>query len=168
VRFVFSHRNIPLISLKNITGAQIGGSKCSQFPAVFWVMFPFPGCFSCNVPCSRHESFCLSVDVLRFFYLISHVKIHKEKTKHKKVNENDFKVLGQRYRTDFRRKISEALFIKTLKPDLNVKKESYKLALFNWPKMKLGNLTSNIRRKKQCIGYASIKLWNWIMNARSR
>ena len=39
--------------------------------------------------------------------------------------------LGQRYKTNFRRKISEALFIKETKPDLNVQKESYKLLLFN-------------------------------------
>ena len=61
----------------------------------------------------------------------SHVRIHTEKTKHKKVSENDFKVLGQRYKTNFRRKISEALFIKKMKPDLNVQKESYRLLLFN-------------------------------------
>ena len=61
----------------------------------------------------------------------SHVVIHTEHTKHKRVIENDFKMLGQKYRTNFRRKISEALFIKKTKPDLNVQKESYKLLLFN-------------------------------------
>ena len=61
----------------------------------------------------------------------SHVRIHTEHTKHKKVSESDFKILGQRYKTNFRRKISEALFIKETKPDLNVQKESYKLLLFN-------------------------------------
>ena len=61
----------------------------------------------------------------------SHVRIHTEKTKHKKVRAEDFKVLGQRYKSNFRRKISEALFIKTTKPDLNIQKESYRLLLFN-------------------------------------
>ena len=61
----------------------------------------------------------------------SHVRIHTEHTKHKKVSENDFKILGQKYRSNFRRKISEALFIKKTKPDLNVQKESYRLLLFN-------------------------------------
>ena len=40
------------------------------------------------------------------------------------------KILGSGYRTNFRRK-SEALYIKELKPDLNVQKEAYKLKLFN-------------------------------------
>ena len=61
----------------------------------------------------------------------SHVSIHSEKTKHKRVSLRDFKILGQGYRSNFRRKISESLFIKSLKPNLNVQKDSYKLTLFN-------------------------------------
>lgn len=61
----------------------------------------------------------------------SHVLQHSEKTKHKRVSLKDFKILGKGYRSNFRRKISESLFIKRLKPKLNVQKESYKLALFN-------------------------------------
>ena len=61
----------------------------------------------------------------------SHIFKHSQRTKHKKVDLKDFKILGKGYRTDFTRKISEALYIRTLKPDLNVKKESYKLLLFN-------------------------------------
>lgn len=61
----------------------------------------------------------------------SHVLQHSEKTKHKRVSLKDFKILGQGYRSNFRRKISESLFIKRLKPKLNIQKESYKLALFN-------------------------------------
>ena len=61
----------------------------------------------------------------------SHIFRHSQKTKHKKVDMKDFKILGKGYRSNFTRKISEALFIKKLKPDLNVQKESYKLILFN-------------------------------------
>ena len=61
----------------------------------------------------------------------SHVLQHTERTKHKRVSLSDFKILGQGYRSNFRRKISESLFIKRLKPDLNVQKDSYKLSLFN-------------------------------------
>ena len=41
------------------------------------------------------------------------------------------KIIGKGYRTNFKRFISEALFIKELKPDLNVQKEAYKVKLFN-------------------------------------
>ena len=61
----------------------------------------------------------------------SHVLQHTKATKHKRVSLSDFKILGQGYRSSFRRKISESLFIKRLKPTLNVQKDSYKLALFN-------------------------------------
>ena len=40
-------------------------------------------------------------------------------------------IIGSGYRTNFKRVISEALFIKELKPDLNVQKDAYKLKLFN-------------------------------------
>ena len=61
----------------------------------------------------------------------SHVLIHSKKTKHRRVFLQNVKILGSGYRTNFRRKISEALYIKELKPDLNVQKEAYKLKLFN-------------------------------------
>ena len=61
----------------------------------------------------------------------SHVLQHTKATKHKRVSLSDFKILGQGYRSNFRRKISESLFIKRLKPTLNVQKDSYKLSLFN-------------------------------------
>ena len=41
----------------------------------------------------------------------------------------DFEILGSG--SNIKRKISEALFIKKLKPDLNVQKESLKLSLYN-------------------------------------
>jgi len=61
----------------------------------------------------------------------SHVLKHTKKTKHKRVQTNNFKIIGKGYRSDFTRKISESLFIKKLKPNLNKQKDSYKLSLFN-------------------------------------
>ena len=61
----------------------------------------------------------------------SHLFRHAQRTKHKKVNTHAFKIIGRGYRSNFARKISESLFIKKLKPDLNVQKDSYKLLLFN-------------------------------------
>ena len=61
----------------------------------------------------------------------SHLFRHAEKTKHKRVDSHLFKIIGKGYRSDFARKISESLFIKKLKPDLNVQKDSYKQLLFN-------------------------------------
>ena len=61
----------------------------------------------------------------------SHLFRHAEKTKHKKVDRHSFKIIGQGYRSNFARKISESLYIKKLKPDLNVQKDSYKQCLFN-------------------------------------
>ena len=61
----------------------------------------------------------------------SHVLIHSKKTKHRRIFLQNVQILGRGYRTNFRRKISEALYIKELKPDLNVQKEAYKLKLFN-------------------------------------
>ena len=61
----------------------------------------------------------------------SHVLQHTKIKNHKRVEIKDFKILGKGYRTDFTRRISESLFIKKLKPDLNIQKDSYKLSLFN-------------------------------------
>ena len=61
----------------------------------------------------------------------SHVLKHSKKTRHKRVKGEDFKILRSGFSSQFRRKISESLFIKKHKPDLNVQKDSYKLRLFN-------------------------------------
>ena len=50
----------------------------------------------------------------------SHLFIHANETKHKIVNVNDFNIIGKGYR-----------FMKKLKPNLNIQKDSYKLSLFN-------------------------------------
>ena len=59
----------------------------------------------------------------------SHLLIHANETKHRRVWMNDFKIIGSGYSSKYKRKISESLFIKKLKPDLNVQKESLKLSL---------------------------------------
>ena len=41
------------------------------------------------------------------------------------------KILGRGYKSDFKRRISESLFIKQLKPDLNKQKDAFKLKLYN-------------------------------------
>ena len=61
----------------------------------------------------------------------SHMLIHSKKTKHRRAFLPNLKIVGSGYRTNFKRKISEALFIKELKPDLNVQKDAYTLKLFN-------------------------------------
>ena len=61
----------------------------------------------------------------------SHLLIHAKKTKHRRVWMKDVKIIGRGYNSNFKRKISEALFIKKLKPDLNVQKEALKLSLYN-------------------------------------
>ena len=61
----------------------------------------------------------------------SHLYKHATRTRHKKVDIRSFRIVGRGYRSDFTRKISESLFIKKLKPDLNIQKDSYKLLLFN-------------------------------------
>ena len=61
----------------------------------------------------------------------SHLLMHAKKTKHRRVWMKDFQILGQGYSNKIKRKISEALYIKQLKPDLNIQKEALKLSLYN-------------------------------------
>ena len=61
----------------------------------------------------------------------SHLLKHSREKNHQHVWENDFKVLGNTYCSNFKRKITEALFIKQLKPSLNVKEKSIQLQLYN-------------------------------------
>ena len=42
----------------------------------------------------------------------------------------NIKILGKKYRSDFKRRISKSLYIKELKPKLN-KKDAFKLKLYN-------------------------------------
>ena len=61
----------------------------------------------------------------------SHVLCHSKKTKHRRVMIENVKVLGKGYKSDFKRRISESLFIKELKPDLNKQKDAFRLKLYN-------------------------------------
>ena len=54
----------------------------------------------------------------------SHVLMHSKETKHRRVFMPSLKINGSGYKSDFRRKLSEALHIKELKPDLNVQKDA--------------------------------------------
>ena len=51
----------------------------------------------------------------------SHILKHSREEGHTRVWDKDFKVLGNNYRSAFKRKISKALFIKQLKSSFNVK-----------------------------------------------
>ena len=61
----------------------------------------------------------------------SHLLKHTNENKHNRVWLDDFKILGKNYKSNFKRKISESLFIKEHKPDLNVQKDAYRLKLYN-------------------------------------
>ena len=62
----------------------------------------------------------------------SHVLIHSKATKHHRVSMENVKILGRRYKSYFKRRISESLFIKQLKPDLNKQKYAFKLKLYDY------------------------------------
>ena len=61
----------------------------------------------------------------------SHLLKHSRDAGYNHLWYKDFKVLGTNHRFTFKRKISEALFIKQLKPSLNVKEKSIELHLYN-------------------------------------
>ena len=60
----------------------------------------------------------------------SHLLKHAKSKKHKRVSLPDFKILNSGYTTDFKRKISESLYIKKHKPEINIQKDAYILKLF--------------------------------------
>ena len=61
----------------------------------------------------------------------SHLLKHAHDTKHRRVWLQDFKIIGNSYKSKFKRKISESLYIKGKNPSLNVQKDAYRLSLFN-------------------------------------
>ena len=61
----------------------------------------------------------------------SHLLKYSLEKNHQHVWGNDFKVLGNNHRSNFKRKIIEALFIKQLKPSLTVKEKLIQLQLYN-------------------------------------
>ena len=50
----------------------------------------------------------------------SHVYCHSKKTKHRRVWLKDVKIIGKGYTSNFKRRISESLHIKEIKPDRNM------------------------------------------------
>ena len=61
----------------------------------------------------------------------SHLLKHARETGHHRVWLDDFKIVGQGYSSEFKRKISESLYIKESNPNLNIQKTAYNLTLFN-------------------------------------
>ena len=61
----------------------------------------------------------------------SHILKHSREEGQNHVWDKDFQVLGNNYRSALKRKISEALIIKQLKPSLNVKEQSIRLHFYN-------------------------------------
>ena len=61
----------------------------------------------------------------------SHLLKHACENGHTHVSQKDFQILGNDYQSNFKRKISESLFIRQLKPMLNVNEKLITLDLFN-------------------------------------
>ena len=61
----------------------------------------------------------------------SHLLKHSIETQHPSTTLKDFKIIGQSYRSNHERKIGEALHIKRIKPNLNIKEKSYTIRLLN-------------------------------------
>ena len=61
----------------------------------------------------------------------SHILKHSREEGQNHVWDKDFQVLGNNYCSALKRKISEALMIKQLKPSLNVKEQSIRLHFYN-------------------------------------
>ena len=60
----------------------------------------------------------------------SHLLRHSKQTGHSRVGMQNIKIIGSSYRNKFKRKLSEALFIKQKRPKLNVQEKSVPLLLF--------------------------------------
>ena len=61
----------------------------------------------------------------------SHLLKHAGEKGHAHVWENDLAILGNNYQSNIKRKISESLLIRQLKPTLNANEKSIPLHLFN-------------------------------------
>ena len=61
----------------------------------------------------------------------SYILKHSHEEGHSHVWDKNLKVLGSIYCSAFKRKISEVLFIKQLKPSFNVKEKSIQLHIYN-------------------------------------
>ena len=64
--------------------------------------------------------------------LKSHIFKHSSEKCHQHFHTNSFKVIGNGFKNNpFKRKVSEVLIIKQIKPSLNVQEKSIELKLFN-------------------------------------
>ena len=62
----------------------------------------------------------------------SHNFKHSSEKCHQQFHTNSFKIIGNGFKNNsFKRKVSEALLIKQIKPSLNVQEKSIELKLFN-------------------------------------
>ena len=61
----------------------------------------------------------------------SHLLKHAHESQHTHVWKDNFKILNGNYKSSVKRKISEVLYIRILKPTLNVKEKSIRLELYN-------------------------------------
>ena len=89
---------------------------------------------SCNSHCRGQTKCRIEKQVIQHNRtdINSNLQKHANEVRHERVWLEDFKVLGSGYSSDFKRKISESLFINELMPDLNVQKTAFKLSLFYW------------------------------------
>ena len=55
---------------------------------------------------------------------------HSSSTKHPRAKDSHFEVLASNYDNKRKRRLAEAMYIRDMKPTLNIQKESYKLVLF--------------------------------------
>ena len=61
----------------------------------------------------------------------SHLLKHAHESQHTQLWKDDFKILNDNYKSSVKGKISEALYIRTLKSTLHVKEKSIRLELYN-------------------------------------
>ena len=60
----------------------------------------------------------------------SHIYMHSNDNVHVRPWVDDYKVIGRNYQTKYKRKISEALFIRSSKPAINIQDKSFPLLLY--------------------------------------
>uniref|UniRef100_UPI001C078ED7 hypothetical protein n=1 Tax=Acinetobacter baumannii TaxID=470 RepID=UPI001C078ED7 len=61
----------------------------------------------------------------------SHVLKHSLETGHRTIDIGNTKILNSNYKNYFKRKVSEAIYIKQKQPSLNIQDNSVPLKLFN-------------------------------------
>ena len=64
-------------------------------------------------------------------YKSSHLLKHARESRHTHVWKDDCKILNGTYKSSIKRKVSVALYIRTLKPTLKIKEKSTRIELYN-------------------------------------